>query len=168
MLTIQQRQEGIHRSCFSALVADAGMSLSIPTPDMGIDLSIHEIVSQGNRRFESGWRVDVQLKCTTSAVLSANTIRYDITREAYDVLRNPAVVVPRLLVVGVLTPDTTRWTIPMPLETSFGVACYWLSLRGATESTNRTTVRLQIPSDNLVTPGLIRELFQRIRRGETV
>ena len=59
MLTKQHRQEALSRAYVQAIAARCGMSVSIPTPDYGTDLTLNEIESRGARRVETGFKLDV-------------------------------------------------------------------------------------------------------------
>jgi hypothetical protein len=75
VLTRNQQQEGLSRAYLQAVAARAGMSVSVPSPDTGIDLSVHDIITVGQQRIESGYRIDFQAKSTTLAQLDETSVR---------------------------------------------------------------------------------------------
>jgi hypothetical protein len=141
------------------------MSFSVPTPDTGIDLSLHDVVTVGSRRIESGYRVDVQAKSTTLARLDATHLRHDLDVATYETLRYAQAGCPRLLVVLALPEDEARWLEQSEQELLLRRAAYWRSLRGSPATTNRKSVRVAIPRTNLFTVQALLAIMNRIKAG---
>jgi len=104
MMTRNHRQEAMSRAYVHAVAARAGVMCSRPDPDYGIDLSLREVEARGKRLWDTGIQIDVQLKSTTRATLSATEVGYDMAPEACNTLCRVAGGVPRILVL-VLLPD---------------------------------------------------------------
>ncbi len=166
MLTLNQQQEEISRAYVQAVAARAGLGSTMPRLDFGIDLILHEIAQVRNRLIESGFRLDVQAKSTTRARVSEAEIRYDLEVRAYEVLRQSAPGCPRILVVLVLPENETEWVTQTEAALSIRHCAYWLSLRGRSTVSNRKTVRVRIPRDNVFSVSALRELMAKVRRGE--
>jgi Domain of unknown function (DUF4365) len=165
VLTAAHRQEGLSRAYVQAVAARCGMSYSCPTPDYGIDLSLHEIVVEGARRFESGYRLDIQAKSTTQSRVEPAAVRYDLEVAAYDTLRSARVVCPRILVVLVLPADESQWLSLSEDEMILRRCAYWLSLTGSRPTTNRRSIRLRIPRTNTFTVESLQGILARIKAG---
>ena len=165
MLATNQRQESLSRAFIQALAAVAGMSTSAPTPDHGIDLSVHDILHVGNRRMESGYRLDFQAKSTTLAHVDPTTVRYDLHVDGHASLRLLAGT-PRFLAVLVLPNEEAAWLNLTETELVLRHAWYWFSLRGHPRTTNRRSIRISIPRSNLLTPAALQHLMNQLKNGE--
>lgn len=87
MLTRNHRQEGLSRAYVQAIAAYCGMSVSVPYPDYGIDMTLSDIEVTDRLRSESGLKLDIQAKSTTRTNKAENTIPYDLDLRSYEVLR---------------------------------------------------------------------------------
>ena len=162
------RQEALSRACIQAIAAHAGMGVSIPSPDTGIDLALNDVIVHHGQRIESGWRLDIQAKSTTLATVDGAAIRYDLDVAGYETLRYDQAGCPRLLILLVLPTEEANWVEATEQGLTIRHASYYLSLSGRPPSTNRRTVRLSIPRQNLLTPGSLRALMERVKRGEVL
>jgi hypothetical protein len=167
LLTRNQQQESLSRAYIQAIAARAGMTVSVPSPDAGIDMSVHDVIAVGRQRIESGFRIDIQAKSTTLARLNPTEVRYDLEVAAYETLRYPAGC-PRLLVVLVLPDDEARWLSQSEEELVVRRAAYWLSLRGFPPTKNRRSSRVSIPRGNLFTAGAVQAMITRMKSGGAV
>jgi hypothetical protein len=142
------------------------MSTSTPHPDYGIDLTVNDIEVAGRRRFESGYKIDVQAKSATRTNRTAAVIRYNLELTAYDLLRHASLGCPRILVVLLLPPEEARWTSQTDEALILRHCAYWLSLQGHGPTRNRRSVRLSIPRANRFTPEALRAMLTRVKTGE--
>lgn len=164
MLTKKHRQEALSRAYVQAIAARCGLNHSLPTLDYGIDLTLHDISVLGNRRCDSGYKLDVQAKSTTLASVEERHIRYDMEVKAYEDLRQPVVGCPRILVLLVLPEQEARWLTQTEEELIFRHCAYWLSLKGREPTTNRKSVRILIPRANVFSVGALRVIMDRVKR----
>jgi hypothetical protein len=165
MLTVQHQQEALSRAYIQAVAARCGVSSSIPTPDYGIDLTLHGIAVVGQRRIESGHKLDLQAKCTTLAHLSADHVHYDVPVRDYDCLRLDIAGTPRILVVLVLPGEDADWFSQTEEQLVLRRCAYWISLKGSPATTNRKSLRLQIPRANAFSVTALQSILDRIRQG---
>jgi hypothetical protein len=128
-MTSAHRQEALCRAYVQAIAALAGIGTSLPVPDYGIDLSLRSITPKGTQREDAGVQLDLQLRSTTRANVSATEVRYDLDVRTYDLLR-ALPPVPRVLGVLVLPEDESRWLSQSPEELVIRQAAYWFSLQG--------------------------------------
>ncbi len=101
MLIRSHRQEALSRAYIHAIAGRCGLGCSFRDFDYGIDLSVHAISRKGRRYIESGFNLDIQAKSTTTSVVTAAHVLYDMEIETYDDLRDPSVGCPRILVLPV-------------------------------------------------------------------
>src|SRR4051812_7641718 len=102
MLTRAHRQEALSRAYVRAIAAQAGVGVSEPESDYGIDISLHPITLRNQRRRDIGPQLDLQLKSTTRAGVGATHLTYDLEVVNYDDLREAPEQGARILVVLVL------------------------------------------------------------------
>jgi hypothetical protein len=141
------------------------MTISVPHPDYGIDLTVNDIEAAGARRFESGYKIDVQTKSATRARLTGSRLRYDLEVSAFDLLRQPTPGNPRILVVLLLPREEKRWAFQNESGLILRHCAYWTSLRGEGPTTNRRSVRLFIPRANVFSVAALRAMMNRIKAG---
>lgn len=166
MLTRNHRQEVMSRAYVQAIAGRCGLTCSLRDFDYGIDLTLHDIRRRGNRRIESGFKLDIQAKSTTTPSRTATEVVYDLDVKNYEDLRDPNVGCPRILVLLVLPEDETQWTDQTEDHLLLRHAAYWLSLRGLAPTTNQKTVRVLLPRANLFTVPALETLMAKVRRRE--
>jgi hypothetical protein len=164
-MTREDRQEALSVAYIKAVTAVRGMTYSIRSKDYGIDVTLHEIQEHGARFEETGLRLDIQVKSTTSAVETWAGISYDLSVRAYDALIYKSAV-PRILAVFVLPADESLWLARSDARLELRKCVYWLSLRGHPRVRNRSSVRVHIPRRQMFTPDALRRIMNRIRIGE--
>src|SRR5688572_979589 len=103
MLPRNQRMELLSRAYIQAVVAHAGCTSAMPSPDFGIDLNIHRISEIDGSLTDEGAALHLQLKSTTEAAYRADedAFHYDLDIKAYNFLRKSKVLIPRFLVLFV-------------------------------------------------------------------
>jgi hypothetical protein len=134
--------------------------------DYGIDLTLHDIRRRGHRHMESGFKLDIQAKSTTTRNLTATEVVYDLDVKTFDDLRDPQVGCPRVLVLLVLPEDESGWTEQTEDHLLLRHAAYWLSLRGQGPTRNQKTVRVLLPRSQLFSVSALESLMGKVSRGE--
>lgn len=163
MMTRNHRQEALCRAYVQAVAALAGVAISKPDPDYGIDLSLRQIAVEDGRHSDTSVQIDLQLRATTRASLTAIGILYDLDVETYNNLRIVSAGCPRFLVVLVLPDEQEDWLSQSQDQLSIRSCAYWLSLEGAAATPASRSIRVTIPSGNVFSPESIRILLQRVR-----
>jgi hypothetical protein len=166
VLTVPHRQEGLSRAYIQAVAAQCGLSYSVPSPDYGIDLSLHDIAEVGSSRIESGYRIDIQARSTTLARIGRKHVRYDVDVPTYEMLRYADAGCPRILVVLVLPASERLWLTQSQKQLALRRCAYWVSLRGSPRTKNRRSVRVRLPRVNVFGVDALRSLMNRVRAGE--
>jgi hypothetical protein len=166
LLTRNHRQEGLCRAYVQAIAARCGMSTSLPSPDYGIDITLNDIAITGRRRYESGYKIDVQAKSEVRREVVGEHFRYDLDARTFDLLRHAAPGCPRILVVLLLPRDEAQWTKQTEEALTLHHCAYWLSLKGQGPTRNRRSVRLQIPRRNVFSVEAVAALMSRYKAGE--
>lgn len=113
--------------------------------------------------------INVQLKATVSPpVLRGDAYAYSLSGiERYDALRSDAKCTPRILVVLFLPPEPQRWLIQTDDALSLQRCAYWVSLRGASPSTNRSAQTVYLPRSQRFSKEGLLALMGCISRGDS-
>lgn len=168
LITSQHRQESLTRAYVQAIAGHAGLLFSTDNFDYGMDMSLHAVTTRtdaktGKRRYcTSGAVLHVQLKSTTTALVAANEIRYDLAVDAYDELRRETVATPRILVLHVQPRAEPRQLVQTTEALALAGCCYWASLRGCPEVSNTKTFRIRIPTTNVFSVDQLRRIMKHI------
>lgn len=100
---------------------------------------------------DGGWRTEVDLKVQLKATIKEPTetdgkLAYSFAGiQQYNDLRSETLATPRILVVLFLPQDQTQWISHTDDALSLHNCAYWVSLRGAAESSNTTSQTVYIP-----------------------
>ncbi len=110
--------------------------------------------------------MEIQLECKAAPVPDAEVIAHPVKLKNYDDLRAENVFVPRVLVL-VLVPETVSDWLEQSEESLVMRRCgYWVSLRGLPSSENATGHTIRVPRSQVLTPSSLRDIMDRIGRGE--
>jgi hypothetical protein len=166
VLMRNHRQEVMSRAYVQAIAGRCGLTCSLRDFDYGIDVTFHDIRRRGSRHLESGFKLDVQAKSTTTRNMTDTHVVYDLDVKNYEDLRDPEVGCPRLLVLLVLPEDEAEWTEQTEDRLLLRHAAYWLSLKGWEPTTNQKSVRVLLPRTNLFSVQALETLMDKVRRRE--
>ncbi len=110
--------------------------------------------------------IKVQLKATiNSAALVGDCWSYFLKEVArYDDLRSQALSLPRILVVLFLPRDSAQWLVHTDDALRLQKCAYWVCLRGAPPSTNKTGETVYLPKCQRFDKGGLQDLMGRIAR----
>ena len=159
LLTSADQKASLSVVYAKAVAARAGYVTSVPDLDRdGVDL-----------RIEAGGAMrpalDLQLKATAHAgEATGGSLSFLLKRRNYDLLRVDTQT-PRILVVLMLPSDRNRWMTITREELVLRRSAYWLSLRGAEETMNRSSLTVQLPVANLFDVDGLRRLMEQSRKG---
>jgi hypothetical protein len=165
MITEQHIKEQISLGFVTMVSGKAGVNLIGPgVHDYGVDGTFRYVGNRGGRRLESGATVDFQLKATTTAFERQDIIVYDCEARTYNALANRAYdTIPLILLVLCLDPQPAEWLSVGHDCTILKRACYWTTVSGP-PTTNNSTVRIEIPKNNLFTPDELTAMLDRVIR----
>jgi hypothetical protein len=133
-----------------------------PVDEDSVDMSIAASGAMGLPRRP---QVDVQLKCTSTDVLAETEVRFPLKRKNYDELRNPHVIIPRILVVIIVPKRIEEWLRHTEDELALRRCGYWVSLRGYPDTTNTQPVTVSLPRAQTFTPQALVDMMTRINDG---
>lgn len=168
MFPAQQIEELLSCAHVQAIASRAGVSISFPDRDFGIDGTFRQLTIRGSRRFPSGYALDFQLKVSTRYHLELDDVVYDLEVKTYNDLINRSLgnyAIPCILILKVLPPDSAKWLEVTEEGLLLRGGCYWTYLKGS-PSPNKETVRIRIPKRQQLTTDALLELLDRVVIGE--
>lgn len=170
-LTSQNIESELSYAYIHAIASRAGAGCRIGTrheDNTGVDAAI-----TGWGPFPNGgYRTEVDLKIQLKATIGDPTKvgscwSYSLKGIGqYDDLRAETVSVPRILVVLFLPNDDTEWLKHSEDALSLQKCAYWVSLRGAEASDNKTAQQVYLPTAQKFDVDGLKEIFRRISKNE--
>ncbi len=154
-----------------AIAHMAGATCSLATriaDNRGIDASL----TAWGPFLSGGDRTEVDLKIQLKATIaepSDNGTHLSYTLKDvkhYDALRTHAYAIPRILVVLYLPKNKPDWLVSTSDVFSLKKCAYWVSLVGAEETTNSSSVTVYLPKTQMLTSDSLRSLFSQLSHGE--
>ncbi|HBR19315.1 MAG: hypothetical protein A2Y13_09845 [Planctomycetes bacterium GWC2_45_44] len=149
-----------------AICAQAGLTISAPIFDNGIDLHVGSYKPIGGSGIANAF-LALQLKATESwTVGSNNCIKYDLPVKNYNLLRANSIC-PQYLVLFTLPSEINHWITYQFEHTEHKHViemrhmAYYLSLAGKPEVENAETIRVSIPIGNKLTADVLKNLYQQ-------
>jgi hypothetical protein len=167
-MTDEHRMEQLSRAYVQAVAAMAHCTCARPEQDYGVDLTIRLVEEVGGMIRPVGRNLDLQLKSTINATLTASEVVYDLDLRAYNILRKSTRRAPIFLVLLVLPPDQNNWLAHTEDRLEVRRCAYWLSLRGAVAVPNTRSVRVRIPRQNQFTPDALARIMEAAANEEDV
>jgi hypothetical protein len=169
-MTEEQIKAALSQHFLQMIASRRGFKCGKPEPDHGCDLTITKVVTfeqNGRARYiDSGYSVDVQLKCTCEAqiIREGTEVRYDLEVKTYNDLvyrRNSGALTPLILVLLVLPDEPDQWLTVTAENMIVRRSAYWfMPALGAEATENKATIRIHIPIGNAVDLDFIGQRFQ--------
>ena len=142
-MTSNMRKSRLSLSYIEAVASHAGFWVDEPKADYdSID---------GTLKADSGKRsrIEFQAKATSQDVVREDYIHFSLPVKNYNDLRIGAPVVPRILIVLVMPQSTDEWVEQTQSALCIRKCAYWMSLEGCPETSNTSSVTVQLPLSNV-------------------
>ena len=164
-MNLSEKKEDFSYAYIRAVAAAAGFAVEAPMRDnASIDLEIH------GKGFDSGKvcfpQAGLQVKCTATASVPSDAIKYKLKLKNYNDLRPENVSVPRFLVVVLVPEDEALWLGQSEEEMIIRQCAYLVSLRGLPDTDNETSVTVTLPTENILSIDSLTQLMHRISSGD--
>ena len=166
-MTEEARKQQYGRAYILALAAHAGVNHAIPDTDLGVDGQFRgTIYNLARKRYmDDSSAIDYQLKSTVNAVFEDGVLKYDLEVKNYQDLILDRIM-PMILILYVMPRDENEWFRVSPEKTEMQRCAWWCSLQGYPDTNNKGKIRISIPADQVLTPNVLIELLNKVRRGE--
>ena len=164
-IPLNHMKERLHFAYVRAVVARAGATLQPYDDDYGIDARISAIsLTQEGKYIAKGGAFDCQLKATTDWEIRDEHIVYDLDVRAYNNLveledRIGVLILYRLPKQS----DPDAWLTVSKDNLIMRTCCYWKLLKGE-KTTNTSTKRICIPTQQLFDPQAVTKLLDQVRQ----
>ncbi|NES19173.1 MAG: DUF4365 domain-containing protein [Symploca sp. SIO3E6] len=164
-MDLNTQKEEFSYAYLYAVTSAAGYSFqksSRPTDVGGIDIIISGIETQYSLYPP---RLEIQVKSTSTDVVSEKFVRYPLKLKNYNELRKSKILTPRLLIVVLIPDNLDHWVKQSETELCLRHCAYWMSLKGMPETPNKYNVTIDIPRQQIFTVDTLKTLMQRIATG---
>jgi len=162
---LSKRQEHIAGAYIRAVCAALGCSVSVPeTDDDKIDFTVS---SRLRGRASTKPKIDIQSKCElVEDALKRSEYSYQIDKSLYDSLRDPLVVVPRILVLTLVPRNSESWLKQSHDSMQLHHCSYWVSLKGAPALPDgQTSKSIRLKSTNLFCEPSLHDMMKCVANG---
>lgn len=146
-----------------ALAGVAGVNLTRPESDYGIDGAFQPVRIINGARVPSAFPVEYQMKATTRWQHEGAFVTYDLEVRAHRILtdREPGQAM-AILILLCLPRDEATWLNGNEQHLRLQHCCYWFRPEGP-PTANVSTVRIRIPRSNVLTPDALKNIMSSAR-----
>lgn len=168
MITQQHTQEAISLAFVHAVSGAAGVNCEVGRVfDYGLDGSFRPVIIRNNRRVESGFPLDFQLKCSWNWSVTGDAINYQLRSKNYnDLVSREPQGVGALLIVMCIPKEQSLWVDITEDRLQLQKCSYFTILHGDPVANEDSTKMVTLPRANVLTPSnLLQALHdERMRR----
>ncbi|HHQ4491998.1 TPA: DUF4365 domain-containing protein [Aeromonas hydrophila] len=153
-----QKKELFSRAFVKAIAAQVGFRTM--TPDVDDDSIDILIKGRGYIAPIRNPQLEVQLKCTATDDDNPDFLKFNLSIKNYNDLRGDDILSPRYLFVVVVPKEPKDWLSHEPRFTIFQHCCYWMSIKDYPETTNTTSVTIDIPKAQVLNAESMQSLME--------
>lgn len=126
-MTQNDIEEALSRAYVYAVAGRAGVNISGPVKDYGVDGTFRRITTFQGMHFENGFPIDFQLKASIGCSFEPLHLVYDLEADAYQKLayRRNNGAFPHILILMALPHDTGYWLGHSEDALLLRQCCYW-------------------------------------------
>jgi hypothetical protein len=151
------KQEQFQIAYVTAIAAHAGANHLPPVVDEdSVDIQIMGVNFPGKIRNP---QIHLQLKCTSQNIQKGDVLKFALPIKNYNDLRGENVICPRYLVVLLVPEDENSWIAHEEKYMVLYNHCFWVSIRDLPETTNTSTVTIDIPVTQRFTTNTLQQLL---------
>jgi Domain of unknown function (DUF4365) len=161
-MDINIQKEEFSYAYIYAVASAAGYSCQISSRPMdigGIDMNISGIEQEYSLYPP---RLEVQVKSTSTNIISDESVRYPLKLKNYNELRKPNTLIPKILVVVLIPDHLGEWVNQSETELCLRRCAYWLSLKGQPETENTDSVTIYLPRQQIFSVNALQNIMQQI------
>lgn len=165
-ITEQHIKEGLSVAYVTALAHYSGLLLGNFSFDYGIDGNFSGVRKNGRRYASNGFYLDFQLKASCNVEIHDDYIKYNLEAKTYNDLVDENVGTPRILILYKLPNERSLWFNINESGISLKECAWWCSFVGQKPTTNKERISIKIPRSQVLTPDILRELMNKVERGD--
>lgn len=161
--------ENLSRAYVRAVAAYAACNLTMSREqDYGVDGTFYHIQNFNNKRSETGFNLDFQLKSTFDWECRDEKIIYELKAHNYNTLvrryinRTPT---PAILILLCLPRERTQWLEHNEEQLLLRKCCYWEKFTGSLTN-NAHTITIRINRQQQLTHQTLSQFFSLLQTGE--
>ena len=160
-MDLNTRKERFSLAYINAVATYADCEVLEPKVDRG---SVDGILKRATMEEIVGF----QAKATSRDVIGSDGrhLHFPLPIRDYDNLHS--VTRPFTLILVLLPDDETQWLTQTDVELCLRHCAYWLSLMGHNPVSNRTSVTVRIPTDNVFSSAQLTEMMDKVAKGEAL
>ena len=158
---LNTKKERFSLAYIHAVAARAGYVLFEPKID--VDSVDGVLMSTTGKRP----KIDFQAKATSQSILQREALIFPLPLKNFNDLRAETIN-PRVLIVVVLPDDEAEWLLQDEDQMILRHCGYWVSLRGAIETTNATSVSVRLPRSQIFEPTQLQGMMLRAATGPEI
>lgn len=165
-ITENHIKEVISTSYVRAIAGYAGLNFEEHDKDYGIDGTFSGIKIIGKRYISDGFKLDFQLKASINIDIQDEFIKYDLESKTYNDLVDEDIGTPRILILYKFPKEKDDWIKVNEESTVFKDCAWWCSLRGKSKTNNKSRITIKIPRNQRLDEKSLKELMNKVRKGE--
>ena len=173
MLTQQNIEAELSYAYLHAVASNAGFACEYTTRHMD-SVAVDAVVREEGRRLAAdsvltSFELHLQLKATYQPLREVDgSWSFSLPVHQYHRLRDPHLLVQRLLVVFQLPEEAEEWLRHSEDGLIAKRCAYWVSLREAPLSENATSQTVHVPRIQLLSPASLTAIMTRLSRREVI
>ena len=123
-----------------------------------------------NEHYMVDTALNIQLKSTYEKISFYDSIlKYELHNlKNYNDLRRINIQTPRILIVVYMPDSTDEWITYQDESIQLYRNAFWVSLRGMPETSNKSSITIDIPSQHRFCAAALNEIMDKIAKGEVV
>lgn len=172
MITDNHRKETLSIAYVQSLAGKAGLIIECGKGsfDYGVDgrFSLVKIYENSDERFESGLPLLFQLKSSSNYAMKQDFVSFTMKTNAYNKIieRNNSISQKLILIAFCMPKNEDEWLDVTEERLVIKNACYWYEILDKDKKPEDSTIALKIPRTNLFTPAKLKELMDKVQKGE--
>lgn len=165
-ITEQHIKEGLSVAFVTAIAHYSGLLLGNFSFDYGLDGNFSGVRKTEKRYASNGFYLDFQLKASCNIEVFDDYIKYNLEAKTYNDLVDENVGTPRILILYKLPNERSLWFNINESGIYLKECAWWCSFVGQERTTNKERIVIKIPRSQVLTPDILRELMNKVERGE--
>ena len=160
-MTPNMQMEQLSMAYIRAVAASAGYQISKPEPDTD---SVDGVLMAS---FGRKPQLNFQAKATTQDFRIGSELHFPLSIKNYNDLRADTLI-PRILIVLLMPREQAQWMNQTDEELCLRRCAYWVCLADRPDTTNTSSVTVEVPTSNVFDHEQLVDLMQKVNRGDAL